>query len=173
MAVTVNSFTGKYRVGLDPDSKVMLAEYIGLYSPQYLARLLGCELYESYLLDPLTPRMKALTEPFCIDVKSGSIKTCIGNKRQYVSEGIGQMLKGFIYFHFVPDSRHKITTSGPVVNKNENSTPSDLLEVATTDRYNRAVQTYQAIQFRIKENETDYPEFNGLPLRYLFYGGAF
>lgn len=173
MAVTISNFTGKYRIAQDPDTKVMLADYITKYEAKYLKLLFGCELYESYVADPNTVRFQAITEPFCMDAESAIETGCNVKHRQYVSEGIDEMVKGFVYFHFVPDIAHKITTSGAVVNKNENSNPSDLLEVATTDRYNLSITTYLAIQYKIEKNETDYPEFKGVPLRYVFFGGAF
>jgi len=165
-------FVGKYKLAKDCYSKELLQQYIDKYEKYYLQDLLGCTLYEEFVDDltlnePIVPQDIRFTEIFeekCTDGSCGVM---------YRSEGMLEMLKGYVYYHYLLDQKFKNTIVGTVV---DNATFSR--EVATAkstieDRYNLATDTYVAIQLYIIDNSVTYPEFNGITKRLSFFGGAF
>ena len=72
-----------------------------------------------------------------------------------------KMLLGMIYFLYVRDAAVN-TKMGSVINVAENSREAKGEERGLTQRYNKAISTYDAIQWCICDNDTDdYPTYNG------------
>src|SRR5690606_2648660 len=80
-------------------------------------------------------------------VHCGSIPK--NRKTNFVSYGIKDMLKGFIYNLYTADQDNQTTPTGNKTRENDASkTTGAFLRVQrATKSYNRAVQTYQAIQW--------------------------
>jgi hypothetical protein len=160
--VQTSDFVGEYKVSQSRFTE--LARYIETYEKYYLIRLLGKDLYDLFIADltlvtpqvPQTLPYQSIFNPFEQDNNSCLI----------VSEGIKQMLVMFIYFHYVRDMAQLNTTTGVVNNVNENSTNPSYNGYNLTEAYNKAIDTYQSIQWYINENDTDYPDYNGQSLFY-------
>lgn len=187
--VSTSDFKGIHQISQNCYSEGELESYILKYEKVYLQHLLGCELYELVIPEfdpgpPTTPRFVAIFDPFC---KDGSLK--IHNYYwhrmnhsyhcpvQIISEGIKEMLLGFIYWEYMTNSKFVHHLDGVSVDQSENSREATNAEVGawTDERYNDAIKTYQAIQWYICHNDDghEYDEFNGVPKRKIFYGGAF
>jgi hypothetical protein len=69
---------------------------------------------------------------------------------QIDSEGIKEMLKGFIYFEYVKDLSNQMTPIGLVKPDNENSTVANTLFSMMYTRYNEAIRSYNSIRDFIK-----------------------
>ena len=78
-----------------------------------------------------------------------------------VSNGIKEMLLGFIYFEFVKTQSVHNTTTGNVIAQNEVSVQADWNSTEVYNNYNEAINSYRAIQIYINENSSIYPEYNG------------
>lgn len=164
MAILQTSdFAGKYKVAQDPYNTVILQGYIDRYTPKYLAKLLGAELSTDMIDDigegdePTDPDLLAIFEPFTVD----------NNTELIESDGIKQMLLGFIFFHFVVDAKVQANPiSGTALAATENSTPTELIEAQVYDRYNGSVRTARAIQWKCQNTSGKYDNFNGQ--RFLF-----
>lgn len=145
--------SGKYKIAQPMNSD--LSAYIDKYEKQYLRKLLGVELYNLFAAQvasyvPAAGIYKDLYDPFQEDHGSSVIE----------SEGMKEMLKGFIYFEYMRDVQFKNTENGMMINQYENSALTSN-ELPITTRYNEALKTYDAIQWYIKENSEDYPDHNG------------
>ena len=79
-----------------------------------------------------------------------------------------EMLKGFIYYHYLLDDPLKSTTVGVVVQKNETSDNVGMNGI-TNSRYNESVDTFKAIQSYINDNSVSYPTYNGQELKYNYF----
>jgi len=172
MFLTAADFTGKYKIAKDCFSKTELDLYIIKYESFYLKDLLGCELYDLFvadltIIDPIIPQTQKfldIFDSFCKDDACGVM---------YRSEGILEMLKGFVYYHYVLDQGFKNTMIGTVNNtaafsKNVSSAMSTI-----EDRYNLAADSYISIQLFMVDNSDIYPEFNGVKKKLSFFGGSF
>jgi hypothetical protein len=84
------------------------------------------------------------------------------------SNGIKEMLLGFIYYHYTLDETQKQTSTGVTSPKGENSEGVNLNSV-TISRFNENVQSYKTIQSYIQQNSSDYPTFNGKDLKYEYF----
>ena len=82
------------------------------------------------------------------------------------SGGIKEMLKGLIYYEYVPKTNVMHTQTGLVSSLNENSTPQTEARGAQfiMNHYYKAIKTYNAIQWYIEQHKSDYPEYNGIPV---------
>jgi len=86
-----------------------------------------------------------------------------------ISEGMITMLKGFIYFEYQRFQAVKASPVGSVENSNENSKVLTGYKAANIQRYNKAIESYKAIQTYIRQNLSDYPTFNGVSKDIIIY----
>jgi hypothetical protein len=160
MFLTPDDFTGQYKVSTNSYIEVDFQLYINKLEQKYLTDLLGVALYDLFEADvvsgsPVTQIYIDIFDAFAEDDGTGS--GC-----QHRSNGMVEMLKGFIYFHFMRDLWTQSTMNGQIKNEFSNSTQARMSETNLDENYNEAVKTYQEIQWYIKENLDVYPTFNGM-----------
>jgi len=134
--------------------------YIAKYEEPYLIDLLGVELFKLFKASvtahvPAAGIYRTIFDPIREDdTECNSVK---------VSEGIKQMLLGFIFFEFMKDDKFKATNSGTVAAQTELSRETGFTENDIYSRYNEALESYNTIQWYIvkKNKKVDYPLFNG------------
>jgi hypothetical protein len=134
-----------------------LQEYIDKFEVDYLQDLLGCELYDLFVADllngvPQTQIYIDIYEPFCKDDNCG----------RWRSEGIVKMVEKFIFWKYTRDQKVKNTNTGNIVNSNEVSREAEFSESRIYTVYNEGICSYDAIQWYICDNLTDYPTFKGI-----------
>ena len=160
MFLSTTDFTGFYQISNgNPHQDVKIDEYIADNQEEFLTDLLGCDLYALFIADlvndvPQTQRFIDIFNAFCVDDS--------GCGTQIRSKGMKVMLKGFTYFNIVRNSDFFNTISGNVKNEFSNSAHVSTVEMGINERYNVALGTYRAIQWFICENDTIYPEYNGM-----------
>lgn len=135
--------------------------YIDKYEREYLIDLLGVTLYNLFVADlsggvPQSAIYEDIYNP---------IATVIGDEN-LVNRGMKEMIKGFVYFHYVRDDMFKQTPTGAESSKSDNSTGVTLTSLNIQGRINNSVDDYKVIREYIRENETDYPTFLGVDLDY-------
>jgi len=94
MYVTVSQFVNKYQLSLGMYDTGKIQSYIDRYEKRYLIELLGPDLYDQMVADtisgtPQSPNFTFIYNPFHVTISPLSM---------LISEGIEQMLLGFIYF---------------------------------------------------------------------------
>jgi hypothetical protein len=153
MFLTPSDFTGKFELHTGQYVQQKIVEYINRYEKRYLVDLLGQKLYDEFIndLDPLTntpksPNFVKLFEPFIEDV---TLYETIN------SEGVLDMLKGFIYFEYSKDNFNQQTVYGNVQQKAENSKIVNTLQTLIYNRYNEATTTFRAIRDYIYLHHTE------------------
>jgi hypothetical protein len=144
MFLTPSDFTGKFELHTGMYVQQKIVEYINRYEKRYLVDLFGQKLYDEFIkdIDPLTmepksPNFKKLFNPFIEDVTLYETIT---------SEGVLDMLKGFIYFEYSKDNINQQTVYGNVQQKAENSKIVNTLQTTIYGRYNEATTTFRAIR---------------------------
>ncbi|CAB4128570.1 hypothetical protein UFOVP104_50 [uncultured Caudovirales phage] len=164
MSIVINSeFVGKYSLNLNQYNIDKIDIYIEKYEKYYLSHLLGAELYALFIADldinniPQTSIYENIFNSFIIDYNSTVLS----------SNGIKEMLLGFIYYHITSDLIVNQTSIGGTKAKNENSTVMGK-NASITTRFNEAIDTYKAIQCYILDNSVDYTTFNGQPIKYEY-----
>ena len=163
MLLTTEDFIDKYELSTGMYDTAKLEFYIGKYSERYLLHLMGAELFTEFENDlsnnvPQSPNFLKIWEPFNQDVSSVSI---LGHHSLYgyrlngilESDGILEMLKGFIYFEYSKDLMNQQTPFGNVKQRAENSVVVDSPHTLIFGRYNEAIRTYRAIQEYIYTNQ--------------------
>ena len=165
MSIVLNTdFTGKYEIAVDQFNETDINLYIAKYEKKFLIQLLGASLYTTFVADlvngvPVTAIYLSIFNSFQIDSTTESIN---------VSNGMKEMLKGFIYYHYLLDDPLKSTTVGMVVQKTETYDNVGMNGI-TNSRYNESVDTYMAIQSYINDNPVSYPTYNGQELKYNYF----
>lgn len=155
----VNSFgKGKYELHKGMFENARIEDYIERYEPRYLTDLLGAALYDEFKADlvvgggiPSEQRFIKIFEQLSVDLSS-----CV-----VYSEGIVEMLKGFVYFEFMKDKVSQPSSLGNLIPEGENSQVPNTLKNMMYTRYNEAVRSYRTIQTWIAKNLNDYSNFNG------------
>ncbi len=174
--------TGKYKVSLTRFADI--DSYIDKYEEQCLMELLGVALFDLFKADlagspkvPASPIYQALYNPIREDFQ-GSVGLnwwdcfdwpfpgCYPSGIM-VSDGMKEMLKGFIYFQYMRDEKVKVTPSGAVVGQSDNSREAGEHDIY--NRYNEAVKSHTVIQYYILKHRTDYPTFNGRPKQLSYW----
>lgn len=149
MFVTVQDFVGKYQLSTGMYDVAKLQEYIDKYEKQYLIELFGAELYDEFMSDldvsnvPQSPNFIEIFNPFHKNIAFGQL---------IMSDGIIEMLKGFIYYEYSKDLINQMTPVGNVRPIGENSESVSTLYSMIYTRYNTAIKSYRAIQMYILLN---------------------
>jgi len=199
MFVAANEFTGVYKVSQNQFTAAELQLYINEAETDILVNLFGADLYKLFIADldgnfvPQSARFIAVFNSFVEQATNSGNIFYVGSsfdpivypsvhggsipknrKTNFVSYGIKDMLKGFIYNLYTADQDNQTTPTGNKTRENDASkTTGAFLRVQrATKSYNRAVQTYQAIQwYMTDEHKEDYPEFNGTATKQILFGG--
>ncbi len=157
MILSIQDFTGKYQVSTGMYDQARLQDYINRYEPRYLKELFGISLYNDFQSDlvnnvPQSPNFLTLFNPLSEDLGYNFyyFNGIYEGINQIDSEGIKEMLKGFIYFEYVKDLSNQITPIGLVKPDNENSTVANTLFSMMYTRYNEAIRSYNSIRDFIK-----------------------
>lgn len=184
LPITVPSnYTGFTAVALTDYNTEQLLAYITKYETYYLLDLLGSELYTLFVADlnssgvPQSARFLAIynaltvSDPYWDGYKPvfrfGSwwfgTGAYAGGNKQLKSEGIKEMLKNFIFFHWSRDQRFQAQQNGVNVQIAETSRESNPNEfgMVIEQRFNNAVSSYQAIRVYMQTNLSTYPELKG------------
>ncbi len=171
LLVNKTDFVGKYAI---PQNYLTnnIDSYISKYEEKYLKELMGVELFKLFkadisVLTPVTTIYLAIYNPIEEDdtclvayYNMGYAYSQANGIR--ISDGIKEMLIGFIYFEFIRDSKYKNTPTGTVTGQSENSRETSFNDNGIYNRYNEAVNSYKTIQWFIMKNKADYPKFNGV-----------
>jgi hypothetical protein len=153
MILSIQDFTGKYQVSTGMYDQAKLQDYINRYEPRYLKELFGITFYNEFKSDllnnvPQSPNFLVLFNPLSEDIGYNFyyFNGIYEGVNQLDSEGIKEMLKGFIYFEYVKDLSNQITPIGLVKPDNENSTVANTLFSMMYTRYNEAIRSYNSIR---------------------------
>lgn len=155
MIVSIGDFTGKYELHTGIYDQGKITAYIAKYEPRYMRELLGAQMYTDFVSDldqqtnePKSPNFQTLYNPFAVDVNLYRILE---------SEGIKEMLLGFIYFEYTKDTSNTMTPFGNTVSRSELSKLATSLQSLMYNRYNESVRTFMAIREYILLNWNDFP----------------
>ena len=171
MAVTVDSFTGRFQIPQPFDGDVTLQDYIDQYTVVYMNGLFGAEMYQEYLTgigtsDPLYTKLR---DAFQEDSTYYDGADGFYTNKLLLSEGVDKMLICLIYAHYqredlpTPTSAGNITIN-PSGGELENDSRTNVFSI-----YNEGIKTYRAIQSYIRDNSTDYPNFKGIIRGYSWF----
>jgi len=170
-------FTGVYKVSQTCFDE--LDKYIDAYEETFLQDLLGCALFDLFQADlvngvPQTQRFIDLFDKFCLDpdnVISFSHTDC---NKQYKSLGMKDMVTALIYFQYTRDNYIKNTDVGLMINEGETSAlaGSGIFYDDIYERWNRGIESYNSIQYKIYKESDTYPEYRGVSKEAMYFGGA-
>jgi len=159
--VQTTDFTGKYAISQSSTTTTILQAFIDKYEKSYVYDLLGVTLGDLFLADITTP----FTAPDT--TKYETIYNVISQDEPEVrTNGIKEMLLGFIYFEYCKQHTVKHTGTGFVIGDNEVSNQADWNSTPIYSNYNEAVRTFKGIQCYILANSSDYSEFKGIMKSY-------
>lgn len=160
--VQTTDFVGIYSITQNGHNTPRLQAFIDKYEILYLYDLLGITLGDLFYADivtdftaPVTTKYATLFNSLYDDNDNSTI--C----QQIRSEGIKEMLLGFIFWEYVKTQKSFNTITGNVIQSNEVSREALPGETNIYDNYNKALVSYKSIQIYINKNLTDYPEYNG------------
>lgn len=154
--VDISNFaSGFNKVAYNEQTITDLTSFINDKEELILTELFGKELFELFKAGVIveTAKYMKLKNPF-ID----QLQSC----RVIQSKGVAEMLAGFIYFDYSRFQATMPTVSGRVTPKGENSTVASFNVGLITEKYLKALDTYEAIQLYIIDNLSLYPTFNGI-----------
>lgn len=158
LLITTNDFIGVHKVA--QTSTTELDAYINQYEEKYLIDLLGLTLYNLFKADIVN------------HVPVTTIYLDIFNKIQIENNGLvaqnhgmKSMILGFVFGEYMAKQPIKRTAIGSGKNTNDNFTQVGFYESGASNIYNEAVKDAEIIQYYIKENKTDYPDYAGTKLR--------
>ena len=149
--LTPNDFQGKFALHTGMYANATIQDYIDRYEPLYMLQLFGAKMYDEFVSDmdilsgniPFSPNFLFLYNPFHENIAFNTL---------VVSNGLVDMLKGFVYFEYCKDLTNQMTINGNVRPTGENSADVSTLYSMMYARYNESVRTYRAIQTHIVNN---------------------
>lgn len=165
--VQISDFKGKYAVSLNAFDTTVLQSYIDKYETKYLYDLLGITLGDLLLADIASPFAVPTTLIYqtiynALNIDNTNYSWC----NQIRSNGIKEMLIGFIYFEYIRTKAVVNTPVGSVTSQNEVSTIVDFNSTLVYLNYNEAIKSYKSIQSYILLYSSTYPTFSGVSKSY-------
>ena len=161
-----DDFIDKYELSTGMYDDTKLESYIEKYTERYLVHLFGADLLNSFEADltagtpqtPKSPNFQKVFNPFYMDWNKSlflSGSSLYGYRLNQIlqSDGILEMLKGFIYWEYARDLMNQMTPYGNVKQRAELSDVVDSPHSLMWERYNEALNTYRAIQEYIHSNQ--------------------
>jgi hypothetical protein len=149
---------GKFALHKGMYTEIDIQQYIDKYEKRYILDLLGAAVGNEFIEDvqlgggePTEPRFLDIFNPIELDYGLQLI----------VSDGMKEMLKGFIYYEYLKDQVSQVTAVGMLTPKGENSESVSGLFTQLYTRYNDAVRSYKGVQRYITTRRGDYSGFNG------------
>ena len=156
----------KYVINGNDNTRQNLKEFISNYERTYIYQLLGVELGVLFISDLDSITKKPQTQRF-IDIYE-PIYFKKFNKIVH-SKGIKEVLKGLVYGEFTNSQNYKNTINGStqgIYQIGETGETVSSLRNGVILKYNKGVSSFGAIQLYICENESTYPEFDGVTKEY-------
>lgn len=155
---------GKNKIPYNTYQQGDLQVYIDRYEKQYLIELLGVVEYNALVNDlvngvPVTTKFLNIFNPIAEEI----------NKKNVTTNGIKEMLKGFVYFHYMRDNMATPTTGGSKRTKSDNSTNISYTSSLVHSRFNDSIDDSRGIQSYIENNDNDYPDYNGTEIGYSLH----
>lgn len=166
LGITYSDFgKGKFELHHGMYEQAKIQAYIDKYERQYLVKLLGVELFNEFVADlvagvPQSAIYTKIYEPFEYDNVDCYI---------HISEGMIDMIKGFVYYQYLKDLTNTVAVSGNVRQAGENSENVSTLNSMIYTRYNDSVRTFKAIQYYICDFNSDYLKYNGMSIGLAYW----
>ena len=166
LGITYSDFgKGKFELHHGMYEQAKIQAYIDKYERQYLVKLLGVELFNQFVADlvsnvPQTAKYLKIYNSFEYDNVNCYI---------YISEGMLDMIKGFVYYQYLKDLTNNVAVSGNVRPLGENSENVSTLNSMIYTRFNDSVRTYKAIQHYICDFSSDYLKYNGISIGMAYW----
>ena len=151
----------QFQVGSGSSDNIAFQQIIDEVESDVLQSMLGCDLYQLMIDDWNAPtvgefseaRFNAIFNAFCEDDND------CGQRR---SDGIVKMLKYFMFFELVQATSNEVGMGGTQRTKTEVMTIVPNAHAGLHLKYNKGIQTYNTIQWKICEESALYPEENGI-----------
>lgn len=166
LGITYSDFgKGKFELHHGMYEQAKIQAYIDKYERQYLVKLLGVELFNEFVADlvagvPQSAKYLKIYNPFEYDNVDCYI---------HISEGMIDMIKGFVYYQYLKDLTNTVAVSGNVRQAGENSENVSTLNSMIYTRYNDSVRTFKAIQYYICDFNSDYLKYNGMSIGLAYW----
>lgn len=154
MITTPSSYQGKYQIAQDTLTQNKVQKYIDLYEPIYLAKVFGATFSSEFTSVPSDSDLLFLFEPFQVDTEC---------KQLLVSDGVINMLCGFIYYHYMVDAKNQANQLSGTAKTSSEVSQNTGIESQIYERYNASVRTAKAIQeyVRLHPEIAVYSTYNG------------
>jgi hypothetical protein len=153
MITSPTDFKGFYKQSANSYDKVAVQLFINKFEPLYLCRLLGADLYTDFEADlvdgvPTSQKYLDIFNAFC-----ESEGRCL-----YQSEGMKEMLKGFLFYEYTTTTNLQHTIAGVQQNESDNTTQTSIENIYRNaeQRFNLSIATWDAIQWKVCDNENEY-----------------
>lgn len=154
-----SDFAGKYKLSQDTANQTITTRVISEMRDGLIRKIFGATLGNEiidYIDNPPgipDPVLDAVINSFSIDSNCGKLLESIGLKN---------VLLGFIYFQRACDMKLQMqSVGGETKPKTENTTVESNPSAKIIQRYNESVNSVRSIQEYVKENRSNYPDYNG------------
>lgn len=185
--IDIDDFVAEYQLSTDMYEGESLYDFIEDKQLTLLTDLLGVELADLLINDistippyePQTPIYQDIFNSFRKDIEHhGFIYwdcfsgfDCLQDffchsKAYYESKGIPFYLKAMIFYEYVREFVGQTGISSVGQLEDTNKSNINMTGAWLANKYNNGIDTGRAIQWYIRENSDDYPEFNGSKLDY-------
>lgn len=146
---------GEFNLAINQYQESHLQTVIDTTETKILNELFGFDLYHLFHQDlvndyPTSQRFIDVFEPLRFSTP-----------RKVMTQGIKEMLKGFIYFEYVRLTTSQHTTTGVSQTQGENSETRSMEHLNLTVKYNNSIVNFKGIQMYMENDSVLYPEYSG------------
>lgn len=165
-------FKGFHRIAGSNDSDTVLQSIIDKYESETIMKVFGIKLGKLIIANIVSPATspanaayKKVWDAFQEVSVSGSGEdfslyyySGCRNNGEWFSEGMLELLKSVIFWHYVAIRASQSTQAGVTLPEVDTQARGDVSRFAEA-RWNNMIKTWESIHFYIEENITAYPDF--------------
>lgn len=154
----------KFYIPLGTKDEAGLQATIDRVEREYLSRMFGKELYDLFIADlvtdsegrgvPASARFLTVYDALMYQDEN----SCL-----FQTDGMVEMVKGLVYFIYIKDRVHLLTTNGIKTTDSENANNANGISMDINHRYNDGIEAYKVLQdYMYNEDPDTYPEYDGV-----------
>lgn len=148
-------FAGFHQLAGSTENDKLLQKFIDKYEKKYIYQLFGVKLGGLIITNigsgtsPANADYKKVWDPLSEEGPS---------EEQWISEGVLEILKSCIFWHYINETRQKHTQQGVTATESDTATAQHASSYAES-RWNSMLDSWDVIQDYIDKNSATYPDY--------------
>lgn len=168
----VSDFVGFFKLALSNIQEEDLQVYIDRYEAEYVRKIFGVVMGDAILQEILDANGQSLPISQAYSDETAAILFAFAKQDDndciFESKGLADVLRAFVFYHYITETQARHTPTGVIVNQAEvaNIQSPYAAQRFAERKFNEALDSVDAIQWYCTTfAPADYPDYNGTTIK--------